>query len=67
MQKLSCEVCLPDINRYYDDSHDVVENNQKLIALAIGHPQGAKLLTSGRVVVLHDGVRVVGTSPPDPY
>jgi antiviral helicase SKI2 len=57
MPKLSCEVCLPDINQYYNDSYDIVANNQKLISMAMGHPQGAKLLASGRVVVLHDGVR----------
>jgi antiviral helicase SKI2 len=56
MPKLSCEVCSPDINEYYDDSYDIIENNQKLISMAAGHPQGAKLLASGRVVVLHDGV-----------
>src|ERR1700733_10180690 len=57
MEKLSCEACLPDINGYYDDSYDVVAINQKLISMAIRHPQGVKLLASGRVVVLHDGVR----------
>ena len=57
MEKLSCEVCLPDINEYYDDSHDVVAINQRLISMAMCHPQGVKLLASGRVVVLHDGVR----------
>jgi antiviral helicase SKI2 len=57
MPKLNCEVCLPDINEYYDDSYEIVANNQRLISMATGHPQGAKLLASGRVVVLHDGVR----------
>ncbi|KIM88714.1 hypothetical protein PILCRDRAFT_2912 [Piloderma croceum F 1598] len=55
MEKLSCEVCLPDINGYYDDSYGVVAINQNLISMAICHPQGVKLLASGRVVVLHDG------------
>jgi antiviral helicase SKI2 len=57
MPKISCDVCLPNINQYYDDSYDIVANNQKLISMAMGHPQGAKLLASGRVVVLRDGVR----------
>jgi antiviral helicase SKI2 len=56
MPKLSCDVCLPDINEYYDDCYDIVTNNQKLISMAIGHSQGAKLLASGRVIVVRDGV-----------
>lgn len=56
MPKISCEVCLPDIHQYYDDSYDIVANNQKLISMAISHPQGARLLASGRVVILRDEV-----------
>lgn len=57
MRKLTCEICLPDITQYYDDIYDIVENNQRLISMAIRHPQGSKLLNSGRVVVLRDPVR----------
>lgn len=56
MPTLSCEVCNPDIAQYYDNSWKIVEKNQRLISMAAGHPQGAKLLSSGRIVVLRDGV-----------
>lgn len=56
MPKLSCDVCEPDINRYYDGSSQIVGRNQRLILMAASHPQGAKLLSSGRVVVVRDGV-----------
>lgn len=56
MPKLDCELCLPDIGRYYDDSFNVVVNNQILLSMAASHPQGSKVLASGRVVVVRDGV-----------
>ncbi|PCH34097.1 antiviral helicase [Wolfiporia cocos MD-104 SS10] len=54
-QKLSCDVCSPDIERFYDLSDEIVSLNQRILTMAVGHPQGAKLLSSGRVVVLRDG------------
>lgn len=56
MPKLSCELCLPDINHYYDDSFKIVSKNQSLLSMASGHPQGSKLLAPGRVIVVRDGV-----------
>ncbi|KAF8726156.1 hypothetical protein AX14_008017 [Amanita brunnescens Koide BX004] len=55
LQKLSCGVCLPDIEAFYDDSFEVVELNQQLLNMAIRYPQASKMLTTGRVVVLKDG------------
>ncbi|KAF7302996.1 ATP-dependent RNA helicase [Mycena kentingensis (nom. inval.)] len=54
LPKLSCDVCQPDISRFYDDSFAIVAANQRLLTMAVGHPQGTKLLSSGRVVVLRD-------------
>ncbi|KAI0931412.1 hypothetical protein AcV5_005097 [Taiwanofungus camphoratus] len=54
-QDLACEDCLPDIEQFYDTSFDIVECNQALLSMAASRPQGAKLLTAGRVVVLRDG------------
>ncbi|KAJ7070626.1 antiviral helicase [Mycena amicta] len=54
LPKLSCDVCQPDIESFYDDSFAIVSANQRLLSMAVGHPQGAKLLSSGRVVVLRD-------------
>lgn len=59
MPRLSCDICEKDINRYYDQSLAIVEKNQRLLFMAAGHPQGAKLLCPGRVVVLRDGVCAV--------
>ena len=57
LQKLSCDTCSPDIERYYDASYDIVEFNRDLIAKASQNTQGSKLFGTGRVVVLRDGVR----------
>ncbi|GLB35762.1 putative DSHCT [Lyophyllum shimeji] len=55
LQKLECDICLPDIDSFYDDSFDIVELNQRLLAMAVAHPQGAKSMMGGRVVILRDG------------
>ncbi|CDO73133.1 hypothetical protein BN946_scf185007.g187 [Trametes cinnabarina] len=55
MPQLSCDVCSLDIEAYYDTSFNIVEMNQRLLAMAAATPQGSKLLSSGRVVVLRDG------------
>jgi antiviral helicase SKI2 len=57
LHKLECEVCLEDINKYYDLSAEIVDINQQLLELASTHVQGSKSLSAGRVVVLRDGVR----------
>ncbi|KAJ7687413.1 translation repressor [Mycena rosella] len=54
LPKLSCDVCQPDINAFYDDSFTIVSSNQRLLTMAVSHPQGAKTLASGRVVILRD-------------
>ncbi|KAL1661387.1 NUC185 domain-containing protein [Schizophyllum commune] len=55
LEKLSCDICVPSIESYYDDMNDVVNMNQKLLSMAVSHPQGARLMSAGRVVVLNDG------------
>ena len=56
MPKLDCNICLPDINLYYHETWDIVEKNKKLLEIALRNPQGSKILNTGRVVVLRDGV-----------
>ena len=56
MPKLVCDVCETDIRPFYNASAAVVELNNKLISMALESPQGAKILTAGRVVVLRDDV-----------
>jgi len=58
LQPVECEICLQDIDAYYDACHDVVKRNQTLLQLALSRPQGAKLMSPGRVVVVKDGVRL---------
>ncbi|KAF8272987.1 antiviral helicase [Lactarius quietus] len=55
LPKLECNICLEDINKYYDSSAALVDINQQLLKLASTHMQGLKLLSSGRVVILRDG------------
>ncbi|KAI9057026.1 antiviral helicase [Trametes sanguinea] len=55
MPQLSCDICSSDIEAYYDTSFNIVEMNQRLLAMAAATPHGSKLLSSGRVVVLRDG------------
>ncbi|KAH9982737.1 antiviral helicase [Lactifluus volemus] len=55
LHKLECDVCLGDINKYYDISAEIVHINQQLLGLASTHIQGSKTLSGGRVVVLRDG------------
>jgi len=55
LPKLECDICLGDINKYYDLSAEIVDINQRLLGLTSSDRQGSKFLSSGRVVVLRDG------------
>ena len=56
MRRLECAVCLQDIEDYYDTTVDMIDHSQRLLSMAADNPHGAKLLSSGRVVILRDGV-----------
>lgn len=56
MRRLECDVCLQDIEDYYDTTVSIIDHHQRLLAMALEKPHGAKLLSSGRVVILRDGV-----------
>lgn len=56
MQRLDCSVCLPDIEDYYDTTVNILDHNKRLLSMAADNPHGIKVLSSGRVVVLRDGV-----------
>jgi antiviral helicase SKI2 len=58
LRKLDCDVCLPEINTYYSEMAEMVHLNQRLLNMAVSHPQGARTLVGGRVVILRDGVRI---------
>ena len=56
MPKLDCNICLPDIDLYYDETAEIVEKNGRLVEIALRYPEGSKILNAGRVVILRDGV-----------
>ena len=56
MRRLECDVCLQDIDDYYDTNVSIIDHHQRLLAMAADSPHGSKLLSSGRVVILRDGV-----------
>jgi antiviral helicase SKI2 len=56
MRRLDCDICLQDIEEYYDTTVNIIDHNQRLLSMAAGNPHGAKLLSAGRVVILRDGV-----------
>lgn len=51
---LDCAVCHADIDLFYDESLKIVEENQKLLGIALD--QSSRTLGPGRVVILRDGV-----------
>ena len=56
MPRLDCAMCLKDIEDYYNTTVRIIDHNQRLLSMAAGTPHGAKLLSSGRVLILRDGV-----------
>lgn len=60
---MTCEQCVPDIEAFYDGISEALELNQKLVDMAVRHPQGSKLLSSGRVIVLRDNVSLLPIPP----
>jgi len=62
LQRVQCDVCLEDINDFYDASLKVVNKNIDLLGFATRHVQGDKFFSTGRVVILRDGVRTETTT-----
>ena len=56
MRRLDCGICLQDIEDYYDTTVSIIDHNQRLLSMAADTPPGAKILSSGRVLILRDGV-----------
>ena len=58
LEKLSCELCLPDIESYYDVMADILDFNYRMMSFdEARRRKGSKqLLQCGRLVVLVDGV-----------
>lgn len=57
MRRLDCDICLQDIEDYYDTTARIIDDNQSLLSMAAVNPLGAKVLSLGRVVILRDEVR----------
>lgn len=56
LRRLECDVCVPDINTYYELASEVVRLNQEIINKATENQHGSRLLVPGRVVILRDSV-----------
>ncbi|KAI6031397.1 ATP-dependent RNA helicase [Pisolithus microcarpus] len=51
---LECDICLKDIETYYDSSQAIVSRNNELLEMVVKHPSNQSILNSGRVVILRD-------------
>lgn len=56
---LDCAVCQTDIDLYYDESLKIVEENQKLLGIALEQGSRTRTLGPGRVVILRDEVCIL--------
>ena len=57
LPKLDCEVCMPDIEGYYQSIADIVQWNYRLLRMDCEYHRSTKqLLRAGRIVVLRDAV-----------
>lgn len=56
MRRLDCDICSQYIEDFYDTTVDIIDHSQQLLSMAADNPHGAKVLSSGRVVILRDGV-----------
>lgn len=60
-KRLESSASLPidALSRLYDLSNKLVRVNDNLLALAYEHPQGAKLFSSGRVILVYTGTHIL--------
>lgn len=56
LAKLDCDQCNSDIERFYDLSQMLVDQNESLLTMTAKRFHGSKLMAPGRVVVLRDHV-----------
>ncbi|KAF9225395.1 ATP-dependent RNA helicase [Gyrodon lividus] len=54
MPELQCEVCLNDIERFYDAQGAIAHHNKRLFAMAANSTSNQNVLGSGRAVILRD-------------
>lgn len=61
LPKLECDICLPDIEKLYDDALDIISYSSQILRMDESHrKKGSKqLLQPGRVVILSDDVSTV--------
>lgn len=50
---------IDDLRKFYDSSRKLVHYNQRVLFGAYGHPSANKVFTTGRVVILRDGVSLI--------
>ncbi|TIB36339.1 hypothetical protein E3P86_02521 [Wallemia ichthyophaga] len=54
LHKLDRETSLPDLDTLYNVSASLVDVNAYIVDYALGHPQGNKMIGTGRVVLVRD-------------
>ncbi|KAF8915101.1 antiviral helicase [Mucidula mucida] len=54
LAKLECDICVPDIESFYDTSHAIVLYNESLLQMVTNAARTSKLLAPGRVIILRD-------------
>ncbi|KAI6047978.1 ATP-dependent RNA helicase [Pisolithus marmoratus] len=54
LPKLECDICLEDIETYYNSSQAIVLHNNALLEMVVRHPSNQNILNSGRVVILRN-------------
>lgn len=63
LKKLPPGARTDELMRFYDLSLRIVELNTAVLVGVLAHPAAAKVLATGRIVILTDGVRLPVHSP----
>lgn len=61
LRKLEPGPATDELHRFYDLSLRIVELNTAVLEGVLSHPAAAKMLSTGRVVILSDGVCLLVT------
>lgn len=67
LKKLQPGPATDDLYRFYDLSLKIVELNTAVLEGVLSHPSAAKILSTGRIVILSDGVSISFHNQPAYY
>ncbi|KAL4067368.1 NUC185 domain-containing protein, partial [Scleroderma yunnanense] len=54
LPKLECDICLNDMERYYDGMRAIIDHHNELLRMVSNNPSNHQILSPGRVVILRD-------------